>query len=64
MYTVKVGKGEEALNRALKKLKSKIIEDGLMETLFSKRAFENQREKKKRKERLRYKKAKMLKQRQ
>lgn len=64
MYTVKVGKGEEALDRALKKLKSKIMEDGLMDVLYSKRAYENPRERKIRKERLRHKKAKMLKQRQ
>ena len=56
MYIVNVGKEEGALDRALKRLKSKIIEDGLMDDLYRLRAFENPRERKKRKERLKYKK--------
>ena len=56
MYTVKVGKGEGALEKALKRLKSKILEDGLMEELYRLRSYENPREKQKRKERLKYKK--------
>jgi small subunit ribosomal protein S21 len=56
MYIVKVGSNEGDLDRALKRLKSKILSDGLMEDIYRRRAFENPREKKKRKERLKYKK--------
>lgn len=56
MYTVKVGTGEGALDRALKRLKSNIIEDGLMEELYRLRSFENPRDKAKRKERIKFKK--------
>lgn len=56
MYTVKVGKNEGDLERALKRLKSKVIEDGLMEELYRLRSYENPREKAKRKERIKYKK--------
>jgi len=55
MYIVKVGKEEGALEKALKRLKSKIIEDGLMEELYRLRAFETPKEKKKRKLRIRSK---------
>ena len=56
MYTVKVGTGEGALDKALKRLKSNIIEDGLMEELYRLRSFENPRDKAKRKERIKFKK--------
>lgn len=56
MYIVKVGKEEGALDRALKRLKSKVIEDGLMEELYRLRSYENPRDKAKRKERIKYKK--------
>lgn len=56
MYTVKVGEGEGALERALRKLKTKVLEDGLMEELYRLRSYENPRERSKRKERLKYKK--------
>ena len=55
MYIVKVGKEEGALEKALKRLKSKIIEDGLMEELYRLRSYENPKEKKKRKLRIRSK---------
>lgn len=56
MYTVQVGKGEGALDRALKKLKSKVLEDGLMEELYRLRSYETPRERFKRKERIKHKK--------
>jgi ribosomal protein S21 len=56
MYTVKVGTGEGALDRALRKLKTKVLEDGLMEELYRLRSYENPRDKAKRKERIKYKK--------
>jgi len=56
MYTVKVGTGEGALDRALRKLKTKVLEDGLMEELYRLRSYENPRDKVKRKERIKYKK--------
>ena len=59
MYEVKVLKGEE-IERTLKRLKNKILADGLMEELYSRRAYENPREKKKRKQRLMYKKLSMM----
>lgn len=56
MYIVKVGNEEGALDRALKRLKSKTIEDGLMEELYRLRSYETPREKAKRKERIKFKK--------
>jgi ribosomal protein S21 len=56
MYTVKVGVGEGALDRALRKLKTKVLEDGLMEELYRLRSYENPRDKVKRKERIKFKK--------
>lgn len=56
MYAVKVGKEEGALERALKRLKSKVIEDGLMEELYRLRSYENPKQRAKRKERIRFKK--------
>ncbi len=60
MYTVELRKGEE-IDRVLKRLKSKVIEDGLMDELYRLRAHETPRDKRKRKEKLMYKKAKMQK---
>lgn len=59
MYTVQIRKGEE-LDVALKRLKSKVLMDGLMDDLYRLRAFENPREKKKRKLKLRHKKQKLM----
>jgi ribosomal protein S21 len=56
MYTVKVGTGEGAIDRALRKLKTKVLEDGLMDELYRLRSYENPRDKAKRKERIKYKK--------
>lgn len=58
MYTVIPKKGED-ISIALKRLKNKVLADGLMEDLYSRRAYENPREKKKRKLRLRFKKIKL-----
>jgi small subunit ribosomal protein S21 len=58
MYTVTPKKGED-ISFTLKRLKNKVLADGLMEDLYSRRAFENPREKKKRKLRLRFKKMKL-----
>lgn len=59
MYTVQIRKGEE-IDSALKRLKSKVLMDGLMDDLYRLRAFENPREKKKRKLKLRHKKQKLM----
>ena len=56
MYTVKVGTGEGAIDRALRKLKTKVLEDGLMDELYRLRSYENPRDKAKRKERIKFKK--------
>jgi ribosomal protein S21 len=56
MYTVKVGPGEGAIDRALRKLKTKVLEDGLMDELYRLRSYENPRDKAKRKERIKFKK--------
>ena len=56
MYTVTVGTGEGALDRALRKLKSKVIEDGLMEELYRLRSYETPMMRIKRKERIKHKK--------
>jgi ribosomal protein S21 len=56
MYTVKVGAGEGALEKAVKRLKSKVLEDGLMEELYRLRSYETPRDRQKRKERIKYKK--------
>ena len=56
MYTVKVGKEEGSLDKALKRLKSKVMEDGLMDELYRLRSYENKQQKAKRKERIKYKK--------
>jgi small subunit ribosomal protein S21 len=58
MYTVIPRKGEE-IDSVLKRLKSKVLMDGLMDELYRMRAYENPREKKKRKLRLKYKKISM-----
>lgn len=58
MYIVTPKKGED-ISFTLKRLKNKVLADGLMEDLYSRRAFENPREKKKRKLRLRFKKMKL-----
>ena len=55
MYTVKVGKEEGSLDKALKRLKSKVMEDGLMDELYRLRSYENKQQKAKRKERIKYK---------
>jgi len=54
MYTVIPRKGED-IAVTLKRLKNKVLMDGLMEDLYRLRAFENPRDKKKRKQRIRYK---------
>jgi small subunit ribosomal protein S21 len=59
MYIVQIRKGEE-LDIALKRLKSKVLMDGLMDDLYRLRAFENPREKKKRKLKLSHKKQKLM----
>lgn len=59
MYTVQIRKGEE-LDIALKRLKSKVLMDGLMDDLYRLRAFENPRDKKKRKLKLSHKKQKLM----
>lgn len=58
MYIVTPRKGED-IDFTLKRLKNKVLGDGLMEDLYKRRAYENPREKKKRKLRLRLKKIKM-----
>jgi ribosomal protein S21 len=60
MYTVIPKKGEE-IEVTLKRLKSKIIQDGMMEELYRLRSYENPRDKKKRKIRLMHKKMAMMK---
>lgn len=59
MYTVYPKKGEE-IDTTLKRLKSKVLMDGMMDELYRLRAFENPREKRKRKEKLKYKKLKLM----
>jgi ribosomal protein S21 len=60
MYIVKVKKGDpNGLDKALKQLKSKVIKDGLMETLYRLRAFETPKEKQERKLRFKAKLAKL-----
>jgi ribosomal protein S21 len=59
MYTVKVGKSEGSLDRALKSLKSKVIKDGLMETLYRLRAHETPKQKRERKQKFKAKLAKL-----
>ena len=57
MYTVTPRNGEE-ITYTLKRLKNKILMDGLMDELFRLRSYENPRDKKKRKLRLSHKKMK------
>ena len=57
MYTVVPRNGEE-ITYTLKRLKNKILMDGLMDELFRLRSYENPRDKKKRKLRLSHKKMK------
>ena len=57
MYTVTPRNGEE-ITYTLKRLKNKILMDGLMDELFRLRSYENPRNKKKRKLRLSHKKMK------
>ena len=59
MYIVQIRKGEE-IDVALKRLKSKVLMDGLMDDLYRLRAFENPRDKKKRKLKLSHKKQKLM----
>jgi small subunit ribosomal protein S21 len=60
MYTVKVKQGDpNGLEKALKSLKSKVIQDGLMENLYRLRAFETPKQKKERKLRFKTKLAKL-----
>lgn len=53
--------GREHIDRALKRLKSKIESEGILETVRTKRAFENPAERKARKRRKLQKTIKMLK---
>jgi ribosomal protein S21 len=54
MYTIKI-KNKEFLDIALKKLKTLVINDGLMDQLYSKRAFETPKQKRERKRRFQQK---------
>lgn len=54
MYTIVPRKGED-IAVTLKRLKSKVLMDGLMEDLYRLRSYETTREKKKRKLRIRHK---------
>lgn len=58
MYIVHPRKGED-ITVTLKRLKNKILMDGLIDDLYRLRAYENPREKKKRKQKLRFKKLKL-----
>jgi ribosomal protein S21 len=53
--------GREHIDRALKRLKGKIENEGILETVRTKRAFENDAEKKRRKARRLAKQRKLLK---
>jgi small subunit ribosomal protein S21 len=57
MYTVTPRSGEE-ITFTLKRLKNKVLMDGLMDELYRLRSYENPRDKKKRKLRLSHKKMK------
>lgn len=59
---VRVGKGEGALDRALRVLKSKLDNEGTLDVVRAKRGFETPKLKRERKLRLKIKKAKMLRQ--
>ena len=52
--------GREHIDRALKRLKTKIDNEGILETVRTKRAFENDAEKKRRKARRLAKQRKLL----
>jgi len=58
MYIVHPRKGED-ITVTRKRLKNKILMDGLIDDLYRLRAYENPREKKKRKQKLRFKKLKL-----
>jgi ribosomal protein S21 len=60
MYTVKVKQGDpNGLDRALKQLKVKVIQDGMMEELYRLRAHETPKERRERKQRFKVKLAKL-----
>jgi small subunit ribosomal protein S21 len=58
---VTVGKGEGALDRALRVLKAKLDNEGIMDTVRAKRGYETPKQRQERKLRQRIKKAKLAK---
>lgn len=59
MLEVKVRPGE-LIDKALKRLKNKVITSGLIDELYHRRAFETKAQKRARKKRMAIKKAKLL----